>query len=273
MILYKVIFGAVPPRNHEDAVDAMESYLSVMFHNGQAVGEYFHVVQDGRLCAYVHLAGVNALSARFQSSYHADRMAKLMTVFGQAPQWTVIDDDAPKRDTTWTKAPFLYLFTHFDTWQSPLCRGDNGKPIPLYRVPGSHEDREVINSWQNTYRDYDSVWIGCGHLEIPTYREMALPGSELSQQGREICRQVEAATGIPTYYYLMRYWGRRKGEETRLCPGCGGCWHVATTVRRAIRFCDFPFRCEKCRLVSHLPKSFDETRHAKIGEWQARKTG
>lgn len=272
MILHKVIFGAVPPRKREEAVDALESYLSVMFHNGQAVGEYFHVMQDGKLCAYVHLAGVNALSVKYQSSYHSDRMAKLVAVFGQAPHWTVIDDDAPKRDTTWSKSPFLYLFTHFNTWKSPLCRGDSGKPIPLYRVPGSHEDREAIYYWQNTYRDYDSIWIGCGHLEIPVYRELASPDSELSQQGREICQQIETAIGIPTYYYLMRYWGRRNGEETRRCPGCGGSWHVTAPVRRANRFCDFPFRCDKCRLVSHLGDTLDQRRHAKIGEWKERQS-
>jgi predicted nucleic acid-binding Zn ribbon protein len=99
---------------------------------------------------------------------------------------------------------------------------------------------------------------------------MASPDSELSQRGREICQQVEAATGVPTYYFLMRYWGRRKGEETRRCPGCGGSWHVVMPANATSGFCDFPFRCEACRLVSHLGKLFDDPRRAAIGEWKDR---
>jgi predicted nucleic acid-binding Zn ribbon protein len=183
----------------------------------------------------------------------------------------VVDDEAPQRDTTWSNAPFLYLSTHMNDWESPLCRGDNGKPIPLYRLTGAHEDRESIYFWQQTYREYDAIWMGCGHLEIPVYCELALPDSELSQQGRSICRKVESATGIPTYYFLMRYWGRKDCEEKRLCPGCGCEWHKKNSVGQLNRFCDFTFMCRKCKLVSHIADSYDDSRRARIGEWQATK--
>ena len=272
MIAHKVIFGAVPRGRRSEAEDVVESYISVLLHNGQALGEYFLVLQEGLLCAYVQLAGVDALKTKYESTYSAKWTAEAIRLFGQNPKWTVIDDEAPKRDTTWTKAPFLYLFTNMFDWESPLCRGDNGRPIPIYRLPGTHEDREAIYFWQRTYREYDAIWMGCGHLEIPTYREMASPHSELSQQGREICAKVESVTGLPTYYFLMRYWGRRMGEEKRKCPGCGGSWRHRHTTEDDKRFWQFPFQCDKCRLVSHLADSYDDERHAVIGEWKKKRT-
>ena len=79
---------------------------------------------------------------------------------------------------------------------------------------------------------------------------------------------VESATGVPTYYYLMRYWGRKVGEENRLCPGCGGAWRTEIPPDRVKRFRDFTFQCPKCRLVSHMADSYDDDRHAGIGEWR-----
>lgn len=271
MIAHKITFGAVPQGKRSEAEDAVESYISVLLHNGQAVGEYFLVLQERLLCAYVQLAGVNALKPKYESRYSAKSMAAIIRLFGQNPKWTVIDDEAPKRDTTWTKAPFLYLFTHMFDWQSPLCRGDNGKPIPIYRLPGTHEDREAIYFWQRTYREHDAIWIGSGTLEIPTYREMASPCSELSQQGREICGKAESVTGVPTYYFLMRYWGRRRGEEERKCPGCGQTWRTQHPIEGITEFWKFPFQCDACRLVSHAADTYDDERHARIGEWKAKK--
>jgi len=269
MILHKVIFGPVPPRKRRDAEDAIDDYICVLHHNGQAVGEYFQATQNGELCAYVNLSGVKALSAKYQSTRASNRLEKLVAIFNQMPIWTVLDDDVPKSDPTWKGAPFLYLFTCMTSdWGSPLCRGDNRKQIPLYRIACPYEVREEIYFWQRAYCDHDAIWIGSSKLEIPAYRQLAMPDSELSQQGRDVCRKVESATGVPTYYYLMRYWGRKDGEDLRPCPGCGRPWHLKKPTGRSNRFHDFGFRCEKCRLVSHLAASYDDPRHASIGEWQ-----
>jgi predicted nucleic acid-binding Zn ribbon protein len=162
------------------------------------------------------------------------------------------------------------LFTHKNDWESPICRGDNGESVPLYFLPGEHEDREKIYFLQQEYRDYDSIWMSCGELEIPVYKQLATPDSELSSTGRELCTYIEEATGIPTYYYMMRYWGRRAGEEDRKCPGCGKNWskkHHQKT--KSTPFHIFDFMCEHCRLVSHTSNTSDDERHAVIGEWRS----
>jgi predicted nucleic acid-binding Zn ribbon protein len=99
---------------------------------------------------------------------------------------------------------------------------------------------------------------------------LADPDSELAQQGRNLCRRIEIGTGIPTYYYLARYWAREKGEEDRLCPGCGNMWKVEGLKELPERFYHFDFRCDNCRLVSHLGVSLDGGNYVRIGEFHKR---
>lgn len=267
MILYKLIFGAVPAGKRADAEDAAENYINVLRRNGQACGDYFHVMQRGKLCAYVHLAGIRALSHRYRTPWETKELKKVRAIFQRSPSWVLSDDEVPMRDTTWTNAPFLYLFTTMFESESPLCRGDDGRRIPLYRLPGPHGDRETIYNWKGIYRDHDAIWIQCGDLEIPAYKQLASPDSKLSQHGRHICRKIESATGIPTYYFLMRYWGRPGVEENRPCPGCGRPWRTSHDINHPGGFWQFAFQCKRCRLVSHVGDSYDGGRHVRIGEW------
>jgi len=112
MILYKVVFGHVEKKNRQDAEDVVESYIGVLLHNGQACGEYFTVVREGSLIAYVMVQGRHAQSLKYHCKYGMERLKKVTDFFGKRPEWNLEDDDAPKADTTWTEAPFLHLFTH-----------------------------------------------------------------------------------------------------------------------------------------------------------------
>jgi len=271
MFLYRLTFGTFPTAEREAAVDVVENYISVLLNNGQAVGEYVHLLQNGKLCAYLNVSGIYARSRKFHCRYGRARLKEVIDYFGSPPEWELLDDETRKRDRTWANAPFLYLFTYMGDWESPLCRGDNGKPIPLYRLPGSHEDRAGIYHWQLAYRDHDAIWMGCRALEVPAYKQLCLPDSELSREGREICREVEKTTGVPTYYFLKRYWGRRQDEEKRKCPGCGRSWRTTHPIDTENGFWCFPFRCDTCRLVSHMADSCDDDRHASIGEWKTGK--
>ncbi|MGB5886101.1 MAG: DUF2310 family Zn-ribbon-containing protein [Acinetobacter venetianus] len=55
-----------------------------------------------------------------------------------------------------------------------------------------------------------------------------------------------------------------KNEDTRLCPSCGQNW---STGLNSSEFHHFAFQCDQCRLVSHLAVSYEDERHAVIGEW------
>ncbi len=271
MILHNVVFGSADNQPREDQERVIQDYLAALLHAGQACGEYFFTWTDSLLNAHILLAGHNAHARRYHSKWGKKKLGEVVRVFGRQPEWTVIDDDAPKRNTSWRGAPFLLMATDDFDWDSPVCRGDTGRAIPFYTLPIDFKHKEELYSWHRAYRDYDSLWLGCGPLEIPVYKQLALPKSELSQEGRDLCERIEAATGVETYYYLMRYWGRRKGDEKRRCPDCGGAWSRPAAEGNSFRFFDFPFMCKKCRLVSHDAVYDHDERYAHIGEHRSAK--
>jgi predicted nucleic acid-binding Zn ribbon protein len=271
MILANVAFGSRTGLEDE-CEDVAECYIAALLHSGQLCGEYFVTWTDGVLNAHVMLAGPNAHDLRYHSDWAKRELEKVIEAFGKRPVWRMLDDESTKPAASWEGAPFLYLFTHAFDWASPVCRGDGEGPIPIFTLPISFEQKDGLYAWQRGYSDHDRIWLGSGALEIAAYRQLADPESELSREGRELCRDLEAATGIPTFYYLMRYWARKDGEGMRSCPGCGEHWRVRSNEKRQ-HFSDFDFRCEKCRLVAHEGVSTDGGRHARIGEFQQNKQG
>lgn len=269
MILYKLIFGSIENKKRNEATDFIEYYISALLHNGQACGEYVTVLQKNKLCAYVTMQGVKANTKNNHSKWGEKWLVKIEEIFGCRPSWELIDDEFPKKEESWEDTPFLYLSTNLNDFGSPIRKGSNGKRVPVYLLPGEHEDRESIYFWQRAYKNHDSIWMACGELEIPTYKQLAVPSSELSENGREICSYIEKTTGIPTFYYLMRHWGRRSNEEHRRCPGCGENWAVENRDNDLESpFHKFDFSCDPCRLVSHISSASDDERHAVIGEWK-----
>jgi predicted nucleic acid-binding Zn ribbon protein len=168
------------------------------------------------------------------------------------------------------------LFTHAFTEESPVCCGDTGRPIPAYLLPVSDQTRRGLYGWAGRYSHHDNIFLDCAALEIAAYKQMADPTSRLSVESRKLCADVEKATGKPTFYYLMRYWGRSSGEEKRLCPLCGRKWRVSCDAGAPREtegkkpFWQFAFRCVRCRLVSHLADCDDNQRYARIGEYRGK---
>ena len=268
MYLVKVDFGACSKGYSRPSVsDIAGDYLSTLLHNGQICGDYSCAFCDGRFVAYTHVVRPGASAEQHHSQWGLSSLQKVIEAFGQAPQWHIIEDDVPKRFPSWERSSSLYLFTHAFDDTSPVCCGDSGRPIPLYLLPISDETREYLYFWGRHYKDHDNIWFGSGALEIPAYKQTADPRSELSTTGRELCRDIEEATGKRTFYYLQRYWGRKVGEEKRLCPMCGRRWRTALKESEKTPFWKFSFCCVRCRLVSHCAVSYDDERHAAIGEF------
>jgi len=242
-------------------------YLGGLQKNWQIEGAFALGWVDGSVRATVNLALPDALSPEFNSEY-AKKDLEQLTELTLPPRWIVLEDSDREDRRRWEGELSLYLFTHMFDDFSPVCAGSDGRPIPPYLLPLNARQKEAMYFWARSYHCHDELQIGCGALEIPAYKELAVPGSVVAEEGRELCREIEAATSIPTYYYLMRYWGRREGEETRVCPSCGGTWRNenADTGTRGIDW--FDFRCDACRLVSHIASSYDDERHARIGEYR-----
>lgn len=268
MYLTDIIFEPLHTDGEQEGFcDAVECYLIGLLKNWQIEGHYTMGWVGGVMRATVNLALPDALNAEFNSEYTLKNLKRLSEL-SQSPRWTVHEDSDREDRRQWQGEKTLYLYTHMFDVYSPICAGSNGRPIPPYLLPLSALQTESIYSWAGSYRCHDDLQISCGALEIPGYKEVATPGSELSKAGRAICREIEEATSMPTYYYLMRYWGRREGEENRVCPSCGGFWKSKTESEQGPGIDWFDFRCDDCRLVSHLASSFEDERHARIGEYR-----
>jgi predicted nucleic acid-binding Zn ribbon protein len=263
MLLVEINFGqaALPKPELEDVA---ESYISSLFHYGQLCGEYFITWIKHELICHALMAGAGADKTRFHSDWSKRDLKKVIQVFGRPPTWNIRDDEAPTRNISW-RAPTLYLFTHAFDWDSPLCRGDNGKPVPTFCLPLTLEQKEDLYRWQQTYILHDQMWLDCGTLEIPAYKELAEADSSLSRDGRKICGEIEKAAGRPTYYFLMRHYAAAGGEDDRPCPSCGRAWRRPQAERAPLHY--WRFRCEPCRLVSQIGVDINK-RMAKVGTWR-----
>jgi len=269
MYLATVNFGkAKSGQDRAEIEDVAESYLVALLRNGQLCADYTFGWVRGSLNAYVYLSRPNASDKRFSSEWGKDSLARVSETFGRIPRWTVLEDEAPKRFPNWTSAPAFYLFTAWTIHNPPIRRMDNGSPIPTYLLPLSDSQKDDVYCWAYTYRNHDLIWTGSDVLEIPAYKQLIEYNSDLSLSGRHICKVIEKATGVPTFYYLFRHWGRQGEDETRLCPSCGKKWRAKDNADFPGSFWNLVFQCRKCRLVSHAAFTDDDARHARIGEYR-----
>ncbi len=250
----------------EELVERAEAYLVALLRNGQIIGDYLLGLDAGVLTAYVGLAGADALAPRAYSRWAAEELQRLVEQAGAEPAWTLLGDTPPE-DASWQGAPSLYIQTSLFEHGSPVHHGGTGAAVPLYRLPLPDLERDRLGLWAGEYRHHEGIWLASADLEMPAYEQLVDPKSGLAAEGRRMCAQIEAATGVPTYYFLIRYWGRRTGEEQRVCPGCGQTWATGLTWR-AHAWWEFAFRCEACRLVSHEASTSEDERRARRGEYR-----
>jgi len=141
----------------------------------------------------------------------------------------------------------LVLITDFVSSESPVKCLDCYGVVPLYRLP-NFAHIEGLLFWQGDYKACDTLQIGCTTGERFALREMDRADSTLSRNGRDLCKTIEESSGIPTYYYLHKYYGRSHAQEwKRRCPSCVGPWLMPKRIEPI-----FDFRCDRCRLLSNI---------------------
>jgi predicted nucleic acid-binding Zn ribbon protein len=268
MLFTKIKFGRIENTPKESVESAVENYLCTLLRAGQ-IGENPTLAWiKNTLHAHVLIPGLDSHQLQYHSEQGKKALEEIVTIFGHSPSWICLDDKSRTPPTSWQNASTLYLFTHAFDNSPPVCRGDGKGVISTYSLPLSFEQKEDLRNWQLQYKSRDNLWLECGPFEIAAYRQLANPKSKLSKWGRNLCYSLEKATKIPTYYYLMRFWGRKDGEQNRLCPGCGLNWNTNITTSNP-QFWQFEFRCEKCRLVSHIGTELTDNPRVVIGEYIA----
>jgi len=266
MIVAAMNFGRAG-RHSADAMERLaDTYIGWLILSGQLGSDYLLTWNHGNLLAYIQLTGPGALDLRYHSDMARLELDHFKEVFGREPAWKILADNAPQKESRWNRAPFLFLYTHALDLTPPVCRGDNGHYVPTYLLPVSDQIKKSLHFWQRSYRQHDDIWLRSEALAVSCYRQIADPQSRLSRTGRELCRAIEKNTGIPTYYYLARFYGRKTGEKKRKCPGCGGNWLRRTGEKHHPSFHHFDFQCDDCRLVSHVASSSENPRLARVGE-------
>lgn len=264
-LLAKIRFGKPKQRAEGEAEDVIEDYLAALLRNGQIYGTRLIKNVGLPLEGYVSIPQPGAMSLRYSSPWVKKALEKVKEVFGYEPEIQMLEDPGKKRFPSWRSAKSLYLYTDMFDERSPVRPTEFDYPIPLYLLPIDSETRDYLTRWADSYRNHDSIWIGSGRLEFQAYKELADPTSELCSQGIEYCKKIEKSTGKPTYFYLTRYYGRRKGENERCCPLCGKSWALRAPIGPAVAHL-INFRCKRCRLVSSLGVE-ENDRYARVGDW------
>lgn len=270
MFLARARIGPVRGGRRSELEDLVEGYLRSLVMDGQAGRLSFELWDKDYLHIYVEIPRPDSIKADYLSPWGKTALDEMSDYCGKPPEWELLEKEIPRRFPRWQSAPSLVLYhLYWDDRKPPIRRLDNGAPIPAYLIP--FKDQTVpwnIHVWQREYDHHVGVWFGTGALEIPAYRELADTSSVLASTGRELCTEIEKATSTPTYYFLFRHWGRRKGEADRKCPACGANWRLKKSIARPAIGWRIDFQCKKCRLVSEKAAYCDDERHARIGEFR-----
>jgi predicted nucleic acid-binding Zn ribbon protein len=252
MYLSQAIFGTPAALSDLSVIDDLiADYLTCLLKNGQIYADSLHARCSGSFIAYANLTRPDAALSHHHSKYGLDALAKIIEFFGTEPTWTVLADHVPTTFQNFRTSSFLYLYTSVCDRIAPIYCGDTGQCLPAYLVPIDDAEREQIFFWSQEYKRLDGIWLHSGDLELPAYEQLASPHSGLAECGRSLAQKIETALEIPTYYFLMHYDHQAGSELARKCPGCNSDWQVQQNIAPARKFWHFPYRCLRCRLVSH----------------------
>ncbi len=141
------------------------------------------------------------------------------------------------------------LYTNYASLSPPIRCGDCSLPIPLYKIATENDQtRNQVTTWQASYQSCDLLHVNSAIGEQFSQRQVQQHDSPLAKEGRNICKQIEDHTNIPTYYYLSKPGGKSlKQEKKRTCPSCKEKWLLNDSWHDI-----FDFKCDPCRLLSNI---------------------
>lgn len=228
------------------------SLLCSLRRNGQIIGkEYINSFNGEKLSYLVICLAKDSLSVSYCNTYVNKHWKELEALAKSKLTTKVLGKDlmANPECCGCNKQPYYILFTHFLMIDSPLRCGECFMTVPLYEIPKTDSDEYTsILSWESVYQACDTLQMNCTVGERFGLREMSNFESQLTQQGLNICKNIESLTHKPVFYYLYNY---RKinlaKDKQRLCPSCGNPWLLTERLHDL-----FDFKCDNCRLLSSL---------------------
>jgi predicted nucleic acid-binding Zn ribbon protein len=256
MEIATIHFRLAPRADRDRALGALRVYLGALWRNGQKLrlNEPIARTRDG-YAVFMRLPAADSLDVRHANKCVRRCLGTLAEEGFRAPRVRLLGPDPDGRPAcSCRRRPFLILFTTCLHHESPVRCGGCFDPIPLYEFPTTDDagDYRDVLRWQGTYQAMDRLWLESRAGEKFAHEQQALHDSTLSNDGREVARNLERRAHRRVYYYLSRYWGRSiRGERARLCPACGRAWRLKEPLQKIL-----DLKCDGCRLVSSVARDF-----------------
>ena len=256
MYVQKIAIDIASDVDQDALMDEFGMLMSCYRNNGQLQGKHHTISQyltHNTLVCLAHTLEIDSLHKKFNNAYVNQQMDTLERLCLSKLTFETLGKTRSDYQSACTCAQpdFYILFTHYITIASPLACGSCFKSVPLYRLPPYNgHDYYGIFSWEDNYQSCDTLQMGCVVGERWATNQMQDFESQLSKQGREICKKIEELTSTPTYYFLFNYRKFKGNQRSRTCPGCGCKWDLNPPLHDF-----FDFKCDQCKIVSTISQN------------------
>lgn len=244
MLYYKINFDFINNFiDREKADEELYWYLGILYKNGNSFKDYKVLLKENGYEVYIGMYDKYPIdNKKYRNKYIDESENSLKELFDISSECLGELDGYKELCTCSKPSSYLMYTTQYDEEMLILC-GDCGGVVPLYKLPylePYEEEHLTLQSWQEGYRAMDKMWLHAGteRLERSALYQLHNPNSQLSTWGRNLCAEMEAKTGIPTYYYLFC-----STKKYRKCPSCGKAWRAEDDG-----VCDY--FCDACRLAA-----------------------
>lgn len=237
----------------QDPINLINQVIEQWRFNGQILGREFGVThhklgEQFEFQARLSLPEQDSLLGEHNNEFVDQALDEAKAAGVVLEFFEIVGRDYNENDTAPKEQPsFQLLYTTYVDSSSPLYDGDTLQPIPLYRLDKQSDVSEYLVKWQECWQACDQLQMSGGALEQEALAQISDVDSNLSQQGRALCAEVERVSKVPTFYYLYRLGSDETLEHNRKCPSCGGDWKLDKPLHEI-----FHFKCDKCRLISNL---------------------
>jgi len=251
MYVAELMFKVISDTEFSLAEQAIRRYIEALIFNGQVLGREFPTAwQQDRFTSRVVLPAEDALLQKHHSRRGLLALQQLSEAGLAYPQWQQLGIDLMSPHTSPDQRPEFYiLYSRFSDTCSPVRCVTHLAPVPLYQLPTTEQDHELLIRWQLQYQALDEIQMQQQRVLANTAeRSMQQLHSKLNRSGRQLAKQLQQASQLPVYYAL--YSGSSKdcrNESNKLCPGCGAKWRLSAPLHGL-----FDFKCDKCRLLSNI---------------------
>jgi predicted nucleic acid-binding Zn ribbon protein len=251
MYIQEISIDLKTKASKEKLVDEFNLLMSFYRGSGQTQGkiESQYIAKDKIVC-FPYTFEKNSLARKYNNFYVNKQTKTLESLCKSTLTFRTVGKsyNSYKGACTCKRSGFYILTTNYLSIDSPLTCGTCNNAVPLYRLPVYYDYGYMpILRWETNYISCDRLQMNCEVGERWALNQMQEIGSQLSKQGLEICKNIEALTSTPAYYFLYNYRKSKGDQLSRRCPGCDKKWALKVQLHNI-----YDFKCDHCKIVSTI---------------------